>query len=129
MAPVNPKMHDFGSPEPLSARPGLGEPKMHDFGSPEMPRFRSASNDLKMHDSGSPELPGARSGSGEPKSCIVGSPGPGLALKCPNDLQYVISVHRSCQGPGLAPVNQKIHNFGSPELHGAGSGSGEPRNV
>ena len=84
LAPVNPEMHDFGFPKPLSARPGSGEPKC---------------------------LISVHRRCREPVS-------PSVNQKC------MISVHRSCQEPGLAPVTPKMHDFGSPELPGPGSGSG-----
>ena len=45
---------------------------------------------------------------------------PGLA---PVNRKSAISVFRSCQEPGLAPDKNKIRYFGSPELPGARPGS------
>ena len=39
----------------------------------------------------------------------------------------MISVLRSCQEPGLAPVDLKINDSGSPELPETRPGSGEPK--
>ena len=78
-----------------------------------------------MHVSGSSELPRAKSGSGEPKMHDSSSPEyePGLT---PENQKCIISGHRSCQEPGLAPLTQ-IYNFGSPVLPRAKFGSGDPK--
>ena len=39
-----------------------------------------------------------------------------------------MSAYRSCQEPSLAPVNQKVRDFGLPEMPGAKPGSGVPKN-
>ena len=75
LAPMILEMHDFGSPEPLSARSGSGEPVSPSVNQKCMILVLRSCHEPglapvypEMHDFGSPEPLSARSGSGDPRN-------------------------------------------------------------